>query len=72
MAVSRDTLHNLVDRLPENEFAAAQRFLEFQFQEPVTGELAASLRRGIAQANAGETVVCRDYDDLVEKLLGKA
>jgi hypothetical protein len=31
MAASRDTLHNLVDRLPENELAAAQRFLEFLF-----------------------------------------
>ena len=27
--MSRDTLHQLVDRIPEGEFSAAQRFLEY-------------------------------------------
>jgi uncharacterized protein (DUF2164 family) len=49
---------------------AAQRFLEFLTQDlvgPVFGE---SIRQGIAQADAGESIVCRNYDDMVEKLLG--
>jgi hypothetical protein len=40
-------------------------------QEPVGSDFGQSIRRGIAQADAGDTIVCRDYDDMVEKLLGK-
>jgi hypothetical protein len=40
-------------------------------QEPVGPVFGQSIRRGIAQADAGEAIVCRNYDDMVEKLLGK-
>ena len=40
-------------------------------QEPVGPDFGQSIRRGIAQAAAGEPIVCRKYDDMVEKLLGK-
>ena len=40
-------------------------------QEPVGPDFGQSIRRGIAQADAGETIVCLNYDDMVEKLLGK-
>ena len=69
MAAARETLHDLIDKLPEKELRVAQRFLEFLSQEPVGPELAASIRRGIAQADAGQTIVCHSYDEMVEKLL---
>jgi hypothetical protein len=71
MAAARDTLHTLIDRLPDAELGVAQRFLEFLSQEPIGPTLAASIRRGIAQADAGQTIVCHNYDEMVEKLLGK-
>jgi hypothetical protein len=71
MAANRDTLHHLIDRLPDAEIAAAQRFLEFLAQEPVGPVFGKSIRRAIAQADGGEAIVCQNYDDMVEKLLGK-
>jgi hypothetical protein len=71
MVVARDTLHDLIDRLPDAELGAARRFLEFLSQEPIGPGLAASIRRGIAQADAGQTIVCHNYDEMVEKLLVK-
>jgi hypothetical protein len=71
MAANRDTLHNLVNRLPDDEIPAAQRFLEFLTQEPVGAAFGESIRRGMAQADAGDSIVCRNYDDMVEKLLGE-
>ena len=38
-------------------------------QEPVGPNFGDSIRRGVAQADSGETIVCQDYDDMVEKLL---
>jgi len=70
MAAARDALHDLVDRLPDGELNTAQRFLEFLSQEAVGQALATSIRRGIAQADAGQTIVCHNYDEMVEKLLG--
>ena len=58
--VSRDALHELVDSLPEAEMIS---------KEPIGKEFAGSIRRGLAQADAGDTVVCRDYSEMVEKLL---
>jgi hypothetical protein len=69
MSANRDQIHHLVDRLSEAELLAAQRFLEFLSQEPVGPIFAESIRRGIAQADAGQTIVCHDYDEMVEKLL---
>jgi hypothetical protein len=70
MPAARDELHGLIDRLPDEELHTAQRFLQFLSEESFTPEFAESVRRGLAQAKAGETIVCRDYDDMVEKLLG--
>ena len=67
--VSRDALHELVDSLPEEEIATAERLLTIISKEPIGKEFADSIRRGLAQANAGDTVVCRDYSEMVEKLL---
>ena len=71
MATSREELHHLVDRLPDAELSTAHRFLEFLSQESVGPRFAASIRRGIADANAGETIVCGNFDEMVEKVLGK-
>jgi hypothetical protein len=71
MAADRDALHQLIDHLPEAEVPAAQRFLEFLAHERIGPVFAESIRRGIAQANAGESIDCQSYDDMVEKLLGK-
>ncbi len=67
--VSRALLHELIDSLPEEEIATAQRFLTIISKEPIGPEFAESIRRGLAQADAGDTVVCRDYAEMVEKLL---
>ena len=67
--VSRDVLHELVDSLPEAEIATAERFLAIISKEPIGPEFTGSIRRGLAQADAGDTVVCRDYPEMVEKLL---
>ena len=67
--VSRDVLHELVDSLPEEEIAIAQRFLTIISKEPIGPEFAESIRRSLAQAEAGDTVVCRDYAAMIEKLL---
>jgi len=71
MATNRAELHHLVDLLPDAEVATAHRFLEFLSQESVGPTFAASIRRGITQADAGETVVCGNYEEMVEKVLGK-
>lgn len=47
----------------------AQRDEQFLAEDSISPEFAGSIRRGIAQADAGETVVCHDLDDMVEKLL---
>jgi hypothetical protein len=71
MAAARNDLHDLVDRLPEAEVESARRFLESLAQEPLDPEFAASIRRGIEQANTGNTVVCHTYEEMVERLLDK-
>jgi hypothetical protein len=71
MAVSREALHSLIDRLPDAELGAAKRFLEFLSKEPIGPEFADSIRRGLAEAEMGQTVVCSDYDEMVEKVLGR-
>ncbi len=38
-------------------------------KERIGPEFSESIRRGLAQADAGGTVVCRDYADMVEKML---
>lgn len=62
MVISRDALHKLVGSLPESEIAIIPK-------QPIGPEFADSIRRGLAQADAGDTVVCRDYAEMVEKLL---
>ncbi|HXP86408.1 MAG TPA: hypothetical protein VN841_16895 [Bryobacteraceae bacterium] len=71
MSPTREQLHDLIERLPDDEIAVAQRFLLFLSQEPIGTEFANSIRRGIAQAGTGETITCHDCDEMVEKLLGK-
>ena len=67
---SRNSLHDLVESLPEAEIATAERFLTLISKEPIGPEFAESIRRGLAQADANELIVCRDYAEMVEKLLG--
>ena len=71
MAAPREDLHEMIERIPDAELAAARRYLEFLSQEPVGPAFAASIRHGIAQAEAGQTIVCRSYDEMVDKILGK-
>jgi hypothetical protein len=62
----------MIDRLPDAELGAALRFLKFLSQEPAEPPLAASIRRGITEADAGQTIICHSYDEMVEKVLGEA
>jgi len=71
MSPTREQLHDLIERLPDDEIAVAQRFLLFLSQEPIGPEFAGSIRLGIAQAGKGEIVTCHNYYEMVEKLLGK-
>ncbi len=66
---SRNVLHELVDSPPEAEIATAERFLTIISKEPIGPEFAESIRRGLAQGDAGDTVVCRSYSEIVENLL---
>jgi hypothetical protein len=66
---NRDALHELVDSIPEADIATAQRFLTLISKEPIGPASADAIRRGLAQADAGGTVVCRDYAEMIEKLL---
>ena len=70
MPITREQLHQLVERLPEQEIAAAQRFLLFLAQETINEDFGRSIRRGLDQSEAGQTVVCRDYQDMVDQVLG--
>ena len=72
--MSRDTLHELIDRIPEEELAAARRFLEYLSvspayraalsappdDEPVTESDAAAISRAQEQVRAGKTVPHED------------
>lgn len=73
MPATRDELHELIELLPDAEVATAQRFLAFLTQEavgPGVGPMFAdSIRRGIAQADSGQTTVCHNYEEMAEKLL---
>jgi hypothetical protein len=73
--MSRESLHNLVNRIPETELAAAQRFLEYLASnpayraaalapvddEPVTDGDAAAIRRSLDDVRAGRT---SSHDDV--------
>jgi hypothetical protein len=68
--MSRDTLHELIDRIPEGELSAARRFLEYLASspayrtallappddEPVTEADAQAIRRALDEVRAGKTV----------------
>ncbi len=69
---TREALHELIDQLPESDILTAERFLTLLSQEPIGLEFAGSIRRGLAQADAGQTVVCQSYSEMVEKLLAKS
>ena len=71
MQATRSELHDLVERIPEVEIPIAQRFLQFLSQEPIGPKFAESIRRGIAQADEGQSIVCDGYAEMVEKQLGK-
>ncbi|MBM3727954.1 MAG: hypothetical protein FJW40_21330 [Acidobacteria bacterium] len=66
---SRAVLHELGDSLPEAEIATAERFLTSISKGPIGPKFAESIRRGLAETDAGDTVVWRDCAEMVEKLL---
>ena len=69
MPAPRTDLHELVDHIPDSELAAARRFLQFLSQEPIGVRFAASIRKGLAEADAGNTIACSGFPEMVEKLL---
>ncbi|HYL73237.1 MAG TPA: hypothetical protein VEU96_03480 [Bryobacteraceae bacterium] len=68
--MSRDTLHDLIDRIPEEELPAAKRFLEYlvvspayrtallapQDDEPVTRADASAIERARDEVRSGKIV----------------
>ncbi len=76
--MSRHTLHDLVDRIPEEELSAAQRFLEYLAvssayraalsappdNEPVTDGDAAAIARAQEEVRAGKTAA---HDDILRE-----
>jgi hypothetical protein len=76
--MSRDTLHDLVDRIPEEELPAARRFLEYlvvspayrsaliapRDDEPVTEGDAAAITRAAEDVRAGRIV---SHDDVLRE-----
>jgi predicted transcriptional regulator len=79
----RETLHTLVDDLPEAELSAARRFLEYLRRqadplrsildaaplddEPVTDEDLAAIREGLAEKARGEVVSHEEVKRLVRE-----
>jgi hypothetical protein len=70
MSTTRDSLHGSLDRVPESELPIAERFLQFLSSEPIGPRFADSIRKGIAEANNGNSIICRDLDEMTEKILG--
>ena len=76
--MSRDTLHDLIDRIPEEELPAAKRFLEYLAvspayraalfalpdDEPVTEADAAAIVRARQEVRAGETA---SHDEILRE-----
>ena len=76
--MSRNTLHELVDRIPEEELSAAQRFLEYLAvspahratlcappdDEPVTEGDAAAIARAREEVRLGKVV---SYDHVLRE-----
>jgi hypothetical protein len=76
--MNRDTLHQLIDRIPEAELPAAQRFLEFlasspafraalsasSDDEPVSEGDAAAIAKAREEIRAGKTV---PHDDILRE-----
>jgi hypothetical protein len=76
--MSRHTLHDLVDRIPEEELSAAQRFLEYLAvgpayraawsappdDEPVTDGDAAAIARAQEEVRSGSVV---PHDDVLRE-----
>ena len=76
--MSRHTLHELVERIPEEEVSAAQRFLEYWAispayrpalsalpdDEPVTEDDAAAIARARAEVREGRVV---SHDEVLRK-----
>jgi len=69
--MTRDDLHCLLDRIPESELPVAERFLQFLSNEPIDPLFAQSIRKGIAEADSGNTIICRDLDEMAERILGR-
>jgi hypothetical protein len=80
--MSRDTLHDLVDRIPEDELPAAKRFLEYLVvspayraaliapdDEPVTEGDAAAFTRAAEDVRAARVV---SHDDVVREFTGSS
>jgi len=70
MSMTRNDLHCLLDRIPESELPIAERFLQFLSNEPIGPRFAQSIRKGIAEADGGNNIICRDLDEMAEKILG--
>jgi hypothetical protein len=60
----------MIDKIPEAEIPVVERFLQFVSAEPIGPEFAKSIRRGIAQADAGQMIACASREDMIEKILG--
>jgi hypothetical protein len=70
MPITREQLHHLVERLPEQEMAEAERLLLFLSRETISEEFGRAILTGWDQAGTGKTVVCLDYNNMVERVLG--
>jgi hypothetical protein len=76
--MSRDTLHDLVDRIPEEELSTARRFLEYLVVSPayraaliappddesITGGDAAAIARAAEDVRAGRVA---SHDDILRE-----
>ena len=79
--MSRDTLHDLIDRIPEEELPAAKRFLEYLVvspayraalsappdDEPVTEADAAAIARARHEVRAGNVI---SHDEILREFCG--
>lgn len=62
--MSRDTLHDLVDRIPEEELAAAQRFLEYLAVSPAYRAALSAPPDDEPLTEADATAIARSRDEV--------
>jgi hypothetical protein len=67
--MSRHTLHELVDRIPEGELSTAQRFLEYLAVSPATRAALSAAPDGEPATGSNAAAIARAQEELRTKVV---